>query len=150
VSNSPDIAPAAHSPQSDQNAIDTWGGFVPQNRTIIISKDDFTRLHALMGHARLATELQRAAVLNRECVPPNVITMNSKVRFEDESTGEIRDVTIVFPADAEPSRAKVSVLATVGMALLGLSEGHTVLWPFPDGTTRSLRVVKLLYQPEPE
>jgi len=43
----------------------------------------------------------------------------------------------------------VSVLATVGMALLGLSEGQTVLWPFPDGTTRSLRVVKLLYQPEP-
>lgn len=121
-----------------------------QNRTIIISKDDYTRLHGLMGHARLEAELQRASVVDRERVPPNVVTMNSKVRFEDESTGKIRDVTIVFPADAEPSMARVSVLSTVGMALLGVVEGQAIIWPFPDGTMRSLRVLKLLYRHEPD
>jgi len=76
--------------------------------------------------------------------------MNSRVRFEDESTGEIRDVTIVFPNEADGSLGRVSVLATVGTALLGLAAGESILWPFPDGTLRKLRVLKLIYQASPD
>ena len=114
--------------------------------SITVSADDFTRLHALTGNARLAAELEHALVVDPRCVPPDVVTMNSRVRFEDKSTGEIRDVTIVFPKDANTSVGKVSVLATVGMALLGVAVGRSVLWPFPDGTTRELLVLKLIYQ----
>jgi regulator of nucleoside diphosphate kinase len=117
-----------------------------QDRSITISEEDFTRLHVLRGHAQLAAELQNAVVVKPQCIPPDVVTMNSRVRFEDKSTGEIRDVTIVFPKDADGSAGKVSVLSTVGMALLGLAVGRSVLWPFPDGTTRELLVLKLIYQ----
>lgn len=116
------------------------------DRSITISEDDFIRLHALSGHMQLAAELENAVVVKPHCIPPDVVTMNSRVRFEDKSTGEIRDVTIVFPEDANPSVGKVSVLATVGMALLGVAVGHSILWPFPDGTTRELLVLKLIYQ----
>lgn len=113
---------------------------------ITISEDDFSRLHILSGHAQLAAELETAVVVEPHRVPPDVVTMNSRVRFEDKSTGEIRDVTIVFPRDADASVGKVSVLATVGTALLGVAVGHSILWPFPDGTTRELLVLKLIYQ----
>ena len=116
------------------------------DHSITISEDDFTRLHGLRGHAQLAAELENAVIVKPHCIPPDVVTMNSRVRFEDGSTGEIRDVTIVFPKDADGSAGKVSVLATVGMALLGVAAGRSVLWPFPDGTTRELRVLKLIYQ----
>ena len=116
------------------------------DHSITISEDDFTRLHVLRGHAQLAAELENAVVVKPHCLPPDVVTMNSRVRFEDKSTGEIRDVTIVFPKDADGSAGRVSVLGTVGMALLGVAVGHSVLWPFPDGTTRELLVLKLVYQ----
>ena len=121
-----------------------------RDHSITISEDDFTRLHVLAGHARLAAELENAVIVKPPCIPPDVVTMNSRVRFEDKSTGETRDVTIVFPKDANASAGKVSVLATVGMALLGVAVGDSILWPFPDGTTRELLVLKLIYQAAPE
>lgn len=121
-----------------------------RDRTIIISQDNFKRLRTLSGHPRLATQLQHASVVDSEHVPADVVTMNSRVRFEDRTAGTIRDVTIVFPLDAEPSTTKLSVLATVGTALLGRSVGQSIPWPFPDGSTRSLRVLKLISQPESE
>lgn len=117
-----------------------------RERRIIVSESDFALLRVLKGHARLAAELQNAEILEARLVPPDVVTMNSRVRFEDESTGQIRDVTIVFPNDADGSPGRVSVLATVGTALLGLAAGESVLWPFPDGTVRKLRVLRLIFQ----
>jgi hypothetical protein len=40
------------------------------------------------------------------------------------------------------------VLAPVGTALLGLAENQSIVWPFPDGSKRSLRVLEVIYQPE--
>jgi len=42
------------------------------------------------------------------------------------------------------------VLAPVGTALLGLTEGDSIVWPFPDGSSRCLRVVAVTFQPEAE
>jgi regulator of nucleoside diphosphate kinase len=74
--------------------------------------------------------------------------MGSRVRFDDENTGERRDVTIVFPQQANPSMGLISVLTPVGTALLGLAVGQSIVWPFPDGTQHCLRVLKIIYQPE--
>jgi regulator of nucleoside diphosphate kinase len=120
--------------------------FVSLDHSITISEDDFMRLHMLRGHAQLAAELEKAMVVRPDCIPSDVVTMNSRVRFEDKSSGEIRDVTIVFPSDAYGAAGMVSVLSTVGMALLGVAVGRSIFWPFPDGTTRELLVLKLIYQ----
>jgi hypothetical protein len=78
---------------------------VSRKHPITLSEDDFSRLHVLRGHAQLAA-LETAVVLEPHRIPPDVVTMNSRVRFEDKSTGEIRDVPIVFPSDANVSGAK--------------------------------------------
>jgi len=72
------------------------------------------------------------------------------VVFEDVTRGTTTEVTIVFPQDADVERGKVSVLAPVGTALLGLAEGESIVWPFPDGSSRCLRVVAVTFQPEAE
>ncbi len=119
-----------------------------QDRSIMVTRKDLALLRNLVSHEHLAAELDNAVVIDSSSVPPDVITMNSRVRFEDESTGEIRDITIVYPQEADASEGKVSVLAPVGTALLGLSVGQSILWPFHDGATRTLRVLELIYQPE--
>jgi regulator of nucleoside diphosphate kinase len=119
-----------------------------QEDAIIITDLDMARLGHLEVAPDLAPELDRADIVPSHAVPPNVVTMNSRVAFADETTGVCFAVTIVYPQDADPSAGKISVLAPVGSALLGLSVGQSIEWCFPDGRPRTLRVVDLLYQPE--
>ena len=121
---------------------------MPKDSRIIIGESDFALLNRLASHPQLAAELSKAAVVDSRHVPPDVVTMNSRVLFEDESTNERREVTIVFPHLAVSSRECISVLEPVGTALLGLAVGQSIDWPFPDGTKRSLRVLKIIYQAE--
>jgi len=119
-----------------------------QESSITITDLDLARLGHLRDAPALAPELERAEIVPFAAVPSNVVTMNSKVAFEDQTTGEFRIVTIVYPQDADPTEGKISVIAPVGSALLGLSVGQSIEWCFPDGRPRTLRVIELLYQPE--
>jgi regulator of nucleoside diphosphate kinase len=129
-----------------------WHGIsvMSNDRSIIVTHRDLALLRALNEHAHLVSELQRADVVDSRDVPADVVTMNSRVVFEDVTRGTTTEVTIVFPQDADVERGKVSVLAPVGTALLGLAEGESIVWPFPDGSSRCLRVVAVTFQPEAE
>jgi regulator of nucleoside diphosphate kinase len=118
------------------------------DRSIIVTDRDFVLLRALDTHAHLAAELEHAEIVAADRVPPGVVTMNSRVLFEDVTAGERREITIVFPQDADVLLGNVSVLAPVGTALLGLAEGESIVWPFPDGGSRCLRVLRITFQPE--
>jgi regulator of nucleoside diphosphate kinase len=97
---------------------------------------------------QLEAELARAVVTSSQHIPADVVTMNSTVVFEDEETGERREVTLVYPKDAKSEEGRISVLAPVGSALIGLSVGQVIEWPLPAGRTRRLRIVAVPYQPE--
>jgi regulator of nucleoside diphosphate kinase len=115
---------------------------------LIITDRDFSRLAALRPRGQLEEELERATVVPTAAVPATVVTMHSRVRYLDESTGERRDVEIVYPEQADVAAGRISVLAPVGAALLGLSVGQGIDWRFPNARTRRLRVEALLFQPE--
>lgn len=127
---------------------------------IVITATDQQRLRSVIQASRnardheaaqaLADELDHAHVVSPESIAGNVVTMNSRVVFEDESTGETREVSLVYPQDSDPAQGRLSVFAPVGTALLGLSAGETIDWPLPQGELRRYRVVKILYQPEAE
>jgi regulator of nucleoside diphosphate kinase len=121
---------------------------------ILISEKDLQRLRYILSFQNtdefenLELELDRAKVITDEEVPPDVVTMNSKVKFLNVQEQKEIVVTIVYPHDALFVDGKISVLASLGSALLGLREGQEINWMFPDGKTRNLRVLKVLYQPE--
>lgn len=96
----------------------------------------------------LNDELDRAQMLAPEAMPHDVVSMNSKVRFRDLTSGEERVRTLVFPAQATDSATQLSVLAPVGAALLGLKVGTSIHWELPGGASAHLEVLELLYQPE--
>lgn len=128
------------------------------NDEIVVTAMDRDRLRRLIRTGQgardqeaaqaLADELDRAQIVSPESITGNVVTMNSRVVFEDDSTGESREVSLVYPQDSDPAQGRVSVLAPVGAALLGLSTGQTIDWPLPQGQLRRYRVVKIVYQPE--
>lgn len=75
-------------------------------------------------------------------MPGDIVRMHSHVTYLDETSGERREVELVFPDEADLARGRVSVLAPVGSALLGLRENQAIDWPFPDGRPRRLRVAR--------
>lgn len=124
---------------------------------ITVSSRDLDRLErllespavaALPAAAALGRELERANVVAPTDMPADVVTMNSKVTCEDEVSGETHRLTLVYPPDADVDQHKVSVLAPVGTALLGLSVGQSIDWNAPGGRALRLRVTAIAYQPE--
>lgn len=114
------------------------------NEELVIAEPDYARLALLAGSKALADELSRATVIPTERMPANVVRMHSRVTYLDERSGERREVELVFPEEADLASGKVSVLAPVGSALLGLEEGQSIEWLFPDGHVRRLRVERTL------
>jgi len=116
-----------------------------ENR-ILVSTTDLDRLERLIEQNQdgrnaaqaelLEQELHRAVVLSPEQLPADVVSMNSTVVFEDEESHVRRQVTLCYPADAKGHDARVSVLAPVGSALLGLSVGQSIDWEVPSGRRR--------------
>ncbi|MFT3755766.1 MAG: nucleoside diphosphate kinase regulator [Pseudoxanthomonas sp.] len=127
--------------------------------SLIVSRRDFDRLEALLDSPALRRhpaalalmdELNRAEVLPPEQIPATVVTMNSTVDCIDEIGGEKHRLTLVYPNDADVEKSRVSVLAPVGSALLGLSVGQTIDWDAPGSRHLRLRVTAIEYQPEAE
>ncbi|HYG70059.1 MAG TPA: GreA/GreB family elongation factor, partial [Anaeromyxobacteraceae bacterium] len=73
---------------------------------VILPETDLARL-SRYEHEPLQGELARAIVVSDEAVPGDVVTMDSRVTYTDESTGVQREVTIVYPAEADGSQGRV-------------------------------------------
>lgn len=96
----------------------------------------------------LDTELSRALVVAPEAVAPTVVTMNSRVVYESLPSGETREVTLVYPTRSNALDGRISVLAPLGAALLGLSVGDEIHWPVSADKQLHLRVREVTFQPE--
>ena len=116
---------------------------------ITIGREDYARLMRLADTIAtrngeisdtLSRELDRAKVLASRRVPASVIRMGSSATYRTD-TGEERRVTLVFPAEADISAGKVSILTPIGIALLGLSPGQTMEWLARDGRRHVLTVL---------
>jgi len=126
---------------------------------IVVSSLDMERLEALFDslpaaeahkHAGLLDELSRADVVEPHAVPPDVVTMNSRVRFVLDGAPEEFDMSLAYPKDLDGSGSKISILTPVGTALLGLRVGDSIGWERHDGLPFQVKVSGLAYQPERE
>ncbi len=125
---------------------------------IHVTRPDLNRLRSLIevrsegqdleACEALADELDRAEMMPQGNIPGDVVTMNTRFVLHDETTGKTREMALVYPIDSDPDRGRISVLAPVGGALLGLTVGQAIDWPLPRGKTKRMRLVRVLYQPE--
>ena len=91
----------------------------------------------------LAREVARATVAPSGFVLPGVVTMGAEVEYRDDTTGQVRTVTLVYPDDADLDAGRPSVLSPVGAALIGLSVGQSIEWETPSRGMRSLTVLRV-------
>jgi regulator of nucleoside diphosphate kinase len=116
---------------------------------IHVARSEMDRLRALveqhsegrdaLAAERLGAELDRAIVVDQ--LPIGVVGPGSRVRFEDERTRAVREAVLVYPAGADASAGRISVLAPIGAALLGLAAGDAIEWPLPGGREARIRIL---------
>jgi len=84
--------------------------------------------------------MDRASVVPADADLRGVVRMGSQVRYCDDKTGDVRDVVLVYPHEADIALKRISVLTPVGAALIGLSVGQVIEFQTPSAT-RSLTVL---------
>lgn len=124
----------------------------PRRPPIVLSETDAERLSALAlqreaGAPELAglllAELDRATVRPDHRAPRDVVRMNAVVQFLDDAHGATRTVQLVYPEHADIAAGRISVFTPIGIGLLGLKPGQTILWPDREGRERLLSVLRV-------
>ncbi|WP_127144596.1 nucleoside diphosphate kinase regulator [Pelagibacterium montanilacus] len=124
---------------------------------LVIGQTDHSRLTALANAVtgpmegaaeRLASELDRATIVDQRNVPSDVVTMGSVASFTT-TDGFNRTFELVYPGESDISAGKVSILTPVGMALIGMREGQSIPWTARDGRELSLALMRVRSQPAP-
>lgn len=107
---------------------------------VVIPKKDYQILRSLVERnsidahcASLASELERAILVNDDAFPPHAIKLNSKVSVMDLETSIQKTFWIVMPQLADIAQQKISILSPMGTALLGFRKGEEVQWAMPKG-----------------
>ena len=117
---------------------------------ITVMEDEAKRLNALASSCAvlyprvahfLAQEMERASVVANNSDLRGVVRMGSQVRYCDDKTGEVRNVVLVYPHEADITLKRISVLTPVGAGLIGLSVGQAIEFETPGHNKRSLTVL---------
>src|SRR5690606_21016301 len=100
----------------------------------------------------LQEKLDAVEVVNPELIPSDCITMNSEVSCVFESVNgsveTIRNLKLVFPQNSNIEKGQISVLSALGSALLGSRIKSSISYCGPDGSSRKINLMKMVYQPE--
>jgi len=121
---------------------------------ILITEKDLLRIQHILSFQKsadfenLELELERAKIITDDEVPADLVTMNSKIKFLNIQDNKEMIITIVYPSDSNFAEGRISVLASIGSALIGLRVGQEINWMFPNGKTKTLKILEVIYQPE--
>lgn len=114
---------------------------------IMIPAGDYDRLSALAGvapsaiAAYLERELARATIIDDATFGATIARVGSRITYRDETTGRTRTVTLTWPESADITRERISVLSSIGAALLGMQPNGSIDWPAPLDGPRRLTVL---------
>lgn len=126
---------------------------------VIMSVYDFQRLSLLVGKYRgsplrdrialitLEEKLHKAVLLVPERIPADVVTLYSTVKVTELASGLQSQFTLVFPKETAKGDRRLSILAPIGVALLGERVTSEVECRAPERTLQ-LRIDELVFQPE--
>lgn len=118
---------------------------------ILITAEDLAILESLIGGSTaraaavnlLEDELTRAVVVGDSFTTRQFCRIGSWVTYEDLGSGQIRNIQLVLPGDADIDKRQVSVLSLVGASLLGLAENAEFGWSDDSGRPHRLKVLSI-------
>lgn len=121
---------------------------------IQISRNDYQKIVELLEESnflrdeegkRFGKTLKKARKVDIQDIPCDFVTMNSTINCMDIGTSQPLTLTLVFPHEADPRKGRISILSSVGTALLGAKIGGVVRWL--NGNTEKYLQIKRIQRP---
>ncbi len=113
-----------------------------------LTDSDYRKLSALAQAMRGSRNPGRASVLDQRLRIARgagsadstgiQVTMNSRITIRDEDSGEVFTYRLAFPAEADITEGRISVLTPLGSELLGRRAGESFGYESPGGGRRVL------------
>jgi len=99
--------------------------------------------------ALLWERLRNAIIIEKEDFPRDIARLNSTVIVKNLQTNRAMAYTIVLPREVDKRKNKVSILSTIGIALIGLKKGLCFSWERRAGK-KSVSVLEVYNSPSLE
>ncbi|WP_282113566.1 GreA/GreB family elongation factor [Maribacter stanieri] len=112
---------------------------------LVIEKKEYVVLKRLMNLSgyykddtlrksvqKILGELETAIIRDESEMYEDVIRFNTTVTIISEN-GWHKKFKLVMPTDSDIKNDKISILTPMGAAVMGYSEGDSVVWEFPSG-----------------
>ncbi|WP_374660255.1 GreA/GreB family elongation factor [Phenylobacterium sp.] len=114
-----------------------------------VTEADFETLAAIGRASRtpmpgldlLLDELERSSIVAGPDRKKPFVRLGSRVTYRDVSLMRERTVRVGLPGEANVDENRISVLAPIGAALIGLSAGDVFRWIGADERTREIEVL---------
>lgn len=90
----------------------------------------------------LLDELARAMIV--DCLPEKTVGMGRTVVFRDHDAQRDHTIKLVYPSEANIEERKISIFTPIGVALLGLQLGSTIVFPGKDNEQRTVQVLDVM------
>lgn len=112
---------------------------------LVFREDDYEMLTACLNDAQresafgahvmatLKADFKKGKLVSRDEFPGDVVRINSKVKLKEAGNNKVMELELVMPDEADIKQRKISVMAPVGVALIGFREGQEVMWQVPSG-----------------
>lgn len=123
------------------------GNLVIEKREYVLLK----RLVNISGHyadetqresiKKLAGELEQAHIRDEADMPSDVVRFNTWITIGSKN-GWHKKFQLVMPKESDVKTNKISVLAPMGLAVIGYAQGDSVVWNFPTGE-QQLTILKV-------
>lgn len=131
------------------------GGARDAKAPTLLVFNDFTYVRSLSiaddvsvaDRARL--KLEEAWVVEYEDAPADLLTLDSVFLYRLDG-GPLQRRALVQPQKAHPNGQFISLATPLGLALLGRRSGETIDVKLPGGTTCSVELIGIEFQPEAE
>lgn len=121
---------------------------------LLITTQDHDVIASMIGSAPssaaailLESELDRAVMVDKTSHTRPFCRIGSWVTYEDLGSGQVRNIKLVLPVDADIDKRQVSVLSLVGASLLGLVADTEFAWADDNGRPHRLKVLHVGDEP---
>jgi regulator of nucleoside diphosphate kinase len=95
----------------------------------------------------LREKLSAAEILQPQDLPPDVVTLYSRVRYRVDGRAATTRI-VIHDAALETVGATLPITVPRGLALLGLAERQTATLPAAEGVPETIYIEKVVYQPQ--
>jgi regulator of nucleoside diphosphate kinase len=111
-----------------------------RDRLFTILRDPLTDVESEVAQF-LGEEIERAVIAPHHVSPDSVIGIGSDIVFIDHDDECVRRARLVVSSDAQ-SKSHVSILSSLGSALIGLGPGQSIYW-VANGRTRGVTILEV-------